>query len=402
MNNDFIRKWQKSTPLRRKVHIRQSDAIWTPLTYGIWHPVVLLPKYIDDTDTERLEFILAHEYTHIKRFDTLKKWLLAACLCIHWFNPVVWVMYILANRDIELSCDETVVRTFGVKMKSAYAMALVRMEEKKGGLSGLASHFAKNPIEERIVSIMKTKKITLSTVLLAMAIVTGTVTVFATSARDRTEAAPEVEAPVAEAVPALYQGESTTELMPIDLSFNRTDVPELMDRLHSSKYKAVYVDNEMALRITQDNSIWIRKNNGAAWKKYDTDRVDATDFADWLLRNDPIPGYSMKELQRRLADGAEVNHVAFGDGKEMYVVIDGSGVQIELVQREKIASVLIDGLRMMITSESHPYRISELLLQSFYDLLVSSHILTETQAEQDYSERIQFLKDNDDIFTLTS
>jgi bla regulator protein blaR1 len=78
-----------------------------------------------------------------------------------------------------------------------------------------------------------------------------------------------------------------------------------------------------------------------------------------------------------------------------------SGVQIELVQPEKIASVLIDGQRMMITSERLPFLISEQMLKSFYDLLVSSSILTKTQAEQDYSERIKYLHENDTIFTVT-
>ncbi|MEC0230494.1 M56 family metallopeptidase [Paenibacillus alba] len=400
IENDFIHKWQKLNPLWRKVQIRQLDTILTPLTYGIFQPVVLLPKYIDYTDEKQLELILTHEYIHIKRFDTLKKWLLAAGVCVHWFNPFVWVMYILANGDIELSCDETVIWTFGESMKPAYAMALVRLEEKKSGLSSMVSNFSEKSIEERIISIMKTKKISIAAMLLAIVVVVGTVTVFATSALDKTEAASGIENPVAESTPALYQGESSTALMPIDLTFAKSDVPQLIDQLNASKYRAIYWDNEMVLRITDDNSIWISKDNGAAWKKYDTDSVYAKDFADWLLKNDPNPGYSMKEIQSRLANGAEVQHIKFENGKEIYIVIDRSGVQIELVQPEKITSVLIDGQRMMITSERLPMLISAQMLKSFYDLLVSNNILTETQAEQDYSKRIKHLKENNTIFTV--
>lgn len=405
VESDFIRNWQKLNPLRRKVQIRQSDQILTPLTYGIFQPVVLLPKNLDFTDEKQLALILTHEYTHIKRLDTLKKWLLVACICIHWFNPVVWLMYILANRDIELSCDEAVIRSFGESIKPVYAMALIRLEEKKSGLSPLSSHFSRNSIEERLISIMKTKKTSISAILLAVAIVAGTVTVFATSALDNTpdntEAVPGLEIPMSESVPSLYQGESTTALMPIDLSFSKSDVPNLIDKLNASKYRAVYIDNEMYLRVTNDNSIIISKDNGVIWKKYDTTGVETQDFAIWLLKNDPIPGYSMKELQNRLANGAEVKHVVLESGKEMYFVMDESGVQIELVQHEKIASVLLDGHRMMITSEKLPMPISAQMLESFYGLLVSSNILTETQAEQDYSERIQYLKKNDTIFTVT-
>lgn len=401
IKSDFISKWQKSKPLWRKVQIRQSDEISTPLTYGIFQPVILLPKNLDYTDENQLELILTHEFTHIKRFDTLKKWLLAASVCVHWFNPFVWIMYILANRDIELSCDESVIWTFGESMKPTYAMALVRLEEKKSGLSPIISNFSKNPTEERIISIMKTKKTSITTMLLAIAITAGIVTVFATSALDKSEAAPGVESPTVESAPALYLGESTTTLMPIDLTFTKLDVPNLMDKLNASKYRAVYVDNEMVLRVTSDNSILISKDKGAVWNKYDTNDVNAIEFANWLLQNDPNPGYSIKEMQSRLANGAEVKHLVFENGKEMYFVIDRNGVQIELVQPDKIASVLIDGQRMMITSERFPYHISAQMLKSFYDLLVSNNILTKTKAEQDYSERIKYLKENDTIFTVT-
>lgn len=158
ISNEFVKGWQQDHPIRRRVEIRQSDKIVVPLTYGVFLPVILLPKTTDWTDETKLHYILTHELVHIRRFDTLTKWLLAAALCVHWFNPFVWVMYVLANRDIELSCDESVVRIFGERMKSAYALTLIGLEEKKSRLNPLASNFNKNAIEERIVSIMKMKK----------------------------------------------------------------------------------------------------------------------------------------------------------------------------------------------------------------------------------------------------
>lgn len=401
IRNDFIRKWQHSNLLWRDVQIRELDHISTPLTYGIFRPVVLLPKNLDYDEEKQLAFILTHEFTHIKRFDTLKKWILATSVCVHWFNPFVWVMYILANRDIELFCDETVIRKFGENTKPTYARALVRLEEKKIGLSPMISSFSKNSTEERIISIMKTKKITITKMLLAIGLVASVVIIFATSALDKTEASTGVDnyiaEPIAEIVPALYQGATTTDLMPHDLTFNKKyDVPKLIDSLMASKYRAVYMDSEIYLRVMVDNTIQISKDNGAVWKKYDTDEIDAKDFAKWLLINDPIPGYSMKEVQSRLANGAEVKHLVFENVKEMYFIIDRNGVQIELVQPEKISSVLIDGQRMMITSA-----ISAQMLKSFYDLLVSNNILSETHAKQDYSERIKYLEKNVPNFIVT-
>jgi beta-lactamase regulating signal transducer with metallopeptidase domain len=182
VENDIVTRWLREHPLRRPVKIRQSDRIKAPLTYGILQPVVLLPKNTDWTDEARLKVILTHELVHIRRFDTLTKLVLTAAVCVHWFNPLVWVMYVLANRDIELSCDETVVRTFGETIKSAYALTLIGLEEKKSRLTPLVNNFSKNAIEERIVSIMKIKKTSLMGIFLAFALVISTVAVFATNA----------------------------------------------------------------------------------------------------------------------------------------------------------------------------------------------------------------------------
>ena len=108
-------------------------------------------------------------------------------LCVHWFNPLVWVMYVLANRDIELSCDEAVVRLFGENTKAAYARTLISMEETRSGLAPLCNNFSKNAIEERITAIMKMKKTSIAAVLLAAVLVCGLSVGFATSAAEQPE-----------------------------------------------------------------------------------------------------------------------------------------------------------------------------------------------------------------------
>lgn len=182
VENEFIKCWRRENPTRRHVQIRQLDTISAPLTYGTVKPVILLPKTTDYSDEEKLGYILAHEYTHVRRFDTLVKCVLAAALCVHWFNPLVWIMYVLANRDLELACDEAVVRKFGENKRSAYARALIAMEERKSRLTPLCNNFSKNPIEKRIVSIMKMRGKTKYGVVLAVLLIVGTTTVFATSA----------------------------------------------------------------------------------------------------------------------------------------------------------------------------------------------------------------------------
>ncbi len=177
-----LRKWYAAHPMLRPLSVRQSDRIEAPLSYGILRPVILMPKRTDWEDGETLAYVLEHEYVHIRRYDGLIKLVMVAALCLHWFNPLVWVMYILVNRDMELSCDETVVHRFGEKAKASYAMTLIQMEEKKSGLTPLCNSFSKNAIEERITAIMKIKKNSVSALLVAAMLTVGVGSTFATSA----------------------------------------------------------------------------------------------------------------------------------------------------------------------------------------------------------------------------
>ena len=181
VHNSFGEQWLKEHPTRRFISIRQSGKISTPLTYGIFHPVILMPQNTDWDNIEQLKYVFLHEYVHICRYDTVKKLIIVLALCIHWFNPFVWCMYILFNRDIELACDEGVVRGLGENHRSTYALMLISMEAEKSGLTPFCNNFSKNAIEERITAIMKVKKATILSFILACLIVTSTVTVFATS-----------------------------------------------------------------------------------------------------------------------------------------------------------------------------------------------------------------------------
>lgn len=194
VENSYGAVWLRTHRLHRPVALRQSDRISAPLTYGVFRPVILLPKSAPWEDREAMDYMLEHEYAHIRRFDAAVKLALAAALSVHWFNPAVWAMYVLANRDMELACDEAVLRRLGEDGRTAYAMTLIRMEETKSGLTPLCGSFSKNGMEERIIAIMKIKKTSLTAAFAALTLVAGVTTAFATSARpDPAVSAPEEE-----------------------------------------------------------------------------------------------------------------------------------------------------------------------------------------------------------------
>ena len=175
--------WLSQHPLRRSIQIRACAHITSPLTYGIFKPTILFPIGMDFSRTNELHFILRHEFTHIKYYHGAIKLLIALCLCLHWFNPTVWVLYFLANKDMELFCDEMVLREHNGKAKTDYAHALIHMSMGTAANHHLYNNFSECALKERIVAIMKHKKHSMLSLLLALVLVAGiTCAAFATTA----------------------------------------------------------------------------------------------------------------------------------------------------------------------------------------------------------------------------
>ena len=182
VEDPFVTAWLAGHPIRRKVRVRCSDRVDSPLTYGLLRPVILLPKTLDRSDVSRLAFVLTHEMAHIRRFDALSKLLLAAAACLHWFNPLVWVMLVLANRDLELSCDAAVVRLYGAEARAPYARTLLELEARRSRFLPLCSAFNKNALEERIGAIMRSRKTSAAALAVALVLVVALTAVLATNA----------------------------------------------------------------------------------------------------------------------------------------------------------------------------------------------------------------------------
>lgn len=191
VRNEFLEQWLKEHSLKRPITFRCSDRVTAPLTYGILRPVIVLPGKADRVEPAQFQYVLLHEYVHICRLDAVTKLLIALALCIHWFNPFVWMMYVLFNRDIELACDEQVIRRLGMDKRASYALTLIDMEEKKRSLMPLCNGFGrnagKNTMEERITAIMKIKKTSVCGILAAAMLVASVTTVFATTAAPKSQ-----------------------------------------------------------------------------------------------------------------------------------------------------------------------------------------------------------------------
>lgn len=167
--------------IKRSIKILVCKNIDSPFTGGIIFPKIFLPAGSEKScsdDKGILKYVLLHEYVHIKRFDTLGKLILAAALCINWFNPAVWLMFVLASRDMEISCDESVINITGEKKD--YAMALIMSEERRS-CGPAFTGFSKNIVEERICHIMKYKNKNKLSVICASALIIMSAAAFTTS-----------------------------------------------------------------------------------------------------------------------------------------------------------------------------------------------------------------------------
>lgn len=160
-----------------KIDFRISDRTATPVTYGVFRPAIVFPKGVFLKEEKELGLCLLHELVHIRNHDNLKKLVVHAALCIHWFNPLVWLMYSLFNRDIELLCDETAVRKC-MADKQDYALALLSMAEYRAEGFRTALGFGKNAVKERILAVMTAGKTKISSVIVAVLAVILALTAF--------------------------------------------------------------------------------------------------------------------------------------------------------------------------------------------------------------------------------
>lgn len=136
-------------------NVYRADYIDTPFVMGILSPKIYLPS---DVPTNERKYIIAHERHHISRFDHIIKLLAYSALCIHWFNPLVWAAFILAGKDMEMSCDEAVIRKMGSQIRADYSASLLRLATHKKIIAGMPLAFGEGDTKGRVMNMAKWKK----------------------------------------------------------------------------------------------------------------------------------------------------------------------------------------------------------------------------------------------------
>lgn len=147
------RKLVTASPLRENIYL--VDGISSPFVLGLLHPKIYLPSSLGE---QELPYIVMHEQHHIQRLDHLVKVLAFVALSLHWFNPLVWLAFVLAVRDMEMSCDEAVIRKMGDGIRADYTASLLSLATGKHTIAGIPLAFGQGDTKGRIRNLANRKK----------------------------------------------------------------------------------------------------------------------------------------------------------------------------------------------------------------------------------------------------
>lgn len=153
--NYFLLKRRVATAIPYENNARRCDRINTPFILGVFRPKIYLPFGLSPATEES---VVAHENAHLRRKDHLIKPIAYLILSVYWFNPLMWVAYILLCRDIESACDEKVIKEMDTKARQAYATALLECSVAKSTIAACPLAFGEIGVKDRVKNTMRYKK----------------------------------------------------------------------------------------------------------------------------------------------------------------------------------------------------------------------------------------------------
>ncbi len=166
---------QSATPYKDNIFI--SENIETAFVMGVFRPQIYLPTNLNEAERE---YILLHEQTHIRRFDHIIKLISFMALCLHWFNPLVWAAFFISSRDMEMSCDEAVIKRLGNEVKKDYSSSLLTLTTGRRIVGGTPLAFGEGDTKGRIKNVLNYKRpafwVLIVTVIIVIGVALGLIT----------------------------------------------------------------------------------------------------------------------------------------------------------------------------------------------------------------------------------
>ncbi len=216
--------------IRTEGNVYKCDNLKTAFILGVIRPKIYVPSDMNKAD---LEFVAAHERAHIKRLDHVWKPLGFLLLAVYWFNPVLWVAYVLLCRDIELACDEKVLKEMGIESKTRYSTALVNCSVRNKAITACPLAFGEVGIKERVMRILNYKKPAFWVIVLSLVAVAVVAVCFLTD--------PIRNDPSVEGTPSIQLPDKAFEL--------EDDLINALNFSFFARYNIYHVDNSIGTRI---------------------------------------------------------------------------------------------------------------------------------------------------------
>ena len=308
------------TAVRLRENIFQSENVVSPFVLGVIKPRIYLPFDMNEQD---MEHVIAHENAHIRRKDHLWKPFGFLLLTLHWFNPFIWLAYVLLCRDIELACDEKVVKEFDNQQKADYAQALVTCSVNRRMIAACPIAFGEVGVKDRVKSILNYKKPAFWIIIVAIIASSIAAVCFLTD-------------PVSEKDTSALEESDATEQ-------TNTDNPL------EKKYEIKINDD---IEITQDYGVF-QTDNTTPYEELITKTVDIHAFAQYFdivgdgRGIDDVMEFIGVECLRETETGAlySVHKVEQGgllyifyDNQEWLTEIKTNGIKVWFYVRERVSS----------------------------------------------------------------
>lgn len=300
---------EKERKYLERVDFRFSDRTATPVTYGVFKPAIVFPKGIFLKEEKEIGFCLLHELVHIRNHDNLRKLIVHGVLCVYWFNPLVWVMYFLVNRDMELLCDEMAVRKCQADRQD-YALALLSLAERRAAGFRTALGFGKNAVKERILAVMSAGKVSFGGVMAAAFAIILAVMVFLSS---QVVVAAASDPVVAEYTITADSVDSSGDYIITAYAYSVDSAEKVEDALQD---RAAGAEFAMAGQVAESTAM-----GTVEVTTYEKENPETVDERDWALETaTSLPDSlvkSLQELEKEFA-GMELQVAIGSDDYQLY------------------------------------------------------------------------------------
>ena len=283
------------------------DRISSPFVFGMIKPRIYLPS---DLSEEEKSYVIAHEQAHIKHHDNLWKPLGYLILSVHFFNPLCWIAFKLFTNDIELACDERVIKNYDTKDKKGYSTALLSCSIERNILSACPFSFGESGLKQRIKSVLGYKKPTIRIVILSFAVclltamsfmtnpITSALEIHSDNRKSAIENLKKVSFDFAEVPTTAPVTEPTT----------KPTEPQKVDEKEESKPKDTVEEDEPAEEIVDDSTTEDYYDSYYSDESYSNDSNSYDPVADNLVPITPFDNESAQKANEQVSDAYREVH----------------------------------------------------------------------------------------------